>query len=132
MSGKASLEEVNSNLPLGIIGVLVGTLIGAALWFILYQVGIIAYIAGIAILVLLATHFFRWGYEIYNAFKAEYEITLTDAILSIPEMVFTGELLGSFIKELAIGFIPIAVGAATYVRKIRHEKNAATDGGVGL
>lgn len=46
---RQSKLSVDSNLPLGIIGALIGSLLGAALWVLIYQVGYIAGIAGIAI-----------------------------------------------------------------------------------
>lgn len=144
-------EEVRSNPFLGIVGALVGALAGAVLWIVLYQIGIIASIAGIAIialackgydmlskrldgkgivfciiiaaLVLIAAHFFCWGFEIYNLYKEDYGITLVDAVLSVPEMVSFNGLTLEFIKELLIGFVLIGVGVTPYIKKMLHDRN---------
>lgn len=46
---RQSKLSVDSNLPLGIIGALIGSLLGAALWVFIYQGGYIAGLAGLAI-----------------------------------------------------------------------------------
>lgn len=145
------MNEVRSNPFLGIIGALAGALAGAVLWIVLYQIGIIASIAGIAIialackgyallsrhldgkgvvfciiiaaLVLVAAHFFCWGLEIYDLYKEEYAITLLDGILSVPEVVFSGDSAIGFVKDLMIGFVLIGVGVTPYVKKILHDRN---------
>ena len=48
---RQSKLSVDSNLPLGIIGALIGSLLGAALWVFIYQGGYIAGLAGLAIFV---------------------------------------------------------------------------------
>lgn len=45
----SEVTVVRSNPLLGMVGAFVGALLGAVLWVILYQIGIIASIAGIAI-----------------------------------------------------------------------------------
>lgn len=143
---------MKSNIFLGSIGALVGAMVGAVLWVVLYQVGIIASLAGIAIvalackgyqllgkaldlkgvlvailiavLVLLGAHVFCWGLEIYNAFQAEYDMTLWDGILMIPEVVKTNDLMIDFVKELAMGLVLICVGGTPYVKKVLHYRSA--------
>lgn len=137
--------EVRSNPFLGVVGAVIGALLGAALWVILYQIGIIASIAGIAIvycackgyvmlsksgriggiitaivisvLVLVATVFFCWGLDIYSELSMEYEITFIEAILFVPEIAFTADFIVEFLKELLIGFILIGVGAMPFLRQ---------------
>lgn len=146
---------VRTNPALGVLGALLGALLGAALWVILYQIGIIASIAGIAIafcackgyallsksdklggvvvsvcisvVVLLATVFFCWGLDIYNELIVEYELTLLDAILFVPEIAFTADFMVEFIKEILIGLILIAVGAAPFVRQAVHKSRTAEE-----
>lgn len=156
MSSSTYSEEVKSNSLLGIVGALAGALTGAVLWVVLYQAGIVASIAGIAIitlackgydllsrrldgkgivfciiiavLVLTASHFLCWGFEIYDVFKEEYAITLMDAIVSVPEMVYENDLLIGFVRDLMIGLVLIGVGVTPYIKKILHERNMKVNG----
>lgn len=142
---------VRSNPLLGMVGAFVGALLGAVLWVILYQIGIIASIAGIAIVycackgyillskgdrlggiitaivisvvVLVGTVFFCWGLTIYSELITEYEITFWDAILSVPAIAFTADFVVEFVKELLIGFILVGVGGMPFIRQaVRHTK----------
>lgn len=145
------IVEVRSNPLLGVVGALVGALLGAVLWVILYQIGIIASIAGIAIaycackgytllsksgklggiivaiaisvVVLVGAVFFCWGLTLYSELITEYDLTLWDAILSVPTIAFTADFVVEFVKELLIGFILIGVGGMPFIRQaIRHVK----------
>lgn len=146
---------VRCHPALGVVGAVFGALLGAALWVVLYQIGIIASIAGIAIafcackgytllsksaklsgmiisvcisvFVLLATIFFCWGLDIYNELIVEYELTLMDAILFVPEIAFTADFVVDFVKEILIGLILIAVGATPFVRQAVHNKIEAQE-----
>lgn len=137
--------EVRSRPLLGVVGALIGALLGAVLWVILYQIGIIASIAGIAIVycackgyillsksggiggiitaivisvvVLVGAVFLCWGLSIYGELIAEPDITLWDAILSVPGVAFTADFAVEFVKELLIGFILIGVGGMPFIRQ---------------
>lgn len=141
-------EDIRTNPFLGLIGAIFGALIGAVLWFVLYRIGIIASIAGIAIVfcackgyallsksnglggvilsivisivVLVATVFFCWGMDIYNELSLDYEITLLEAIMSVPSIAFTADFVVEFVKELLMGLILIAVGSAPFLRQAIH------------
>lgn len=145
--------EIRTNPFLGVIGAILGALIGAVLWVVLYQIGIIASLAGIAIVfcsckgyallskstklggvvisifisvvVLLATVFLCWGIDIYNELSVEYEITLLEAILSVPAIAFTADFVVEFVKELLIGLILIGVGSAPFIRQASHSARTA-------
>lgn len=150
------IEEVRSNPLFGVVGALIGSLLGAVLWVILYQIGIIASIAGIAIVycackgyillsksgglggiitavvisvvVLVATVFLCWGIDIYSELITVYDITLWDAILVVPEIAFTGDLLVEFVKELLMGLILIGVGGTPFIRQAaQHTKTMQGD-----
>lgn len=146
------IAKVHSNSLLGVIGALMGALLGATLWVILSQIGIIASIAGIAIvycackgyilfskskglggiitailvsvIVLVAAVFLCWGLDIYNELITEaHAITLWDAILSVPTIAFTGDFVVEFVKELLMGFILIVVGGTPFIRQaVRYTK----------
>lgn len=151
-SSGGTTAALRSNPALGVVGAILGALLGAALWIVLYQVGIIASIAGIAIVfcackgyilcsksaklggiiisvcisvvVLLAAVFFCWGLDVYHELIAEYQLTLMDAILFVPEIALTADFVVEFIKEILIGLILIAVGATPFVRQAVHNRAA--------
>lgn len=140
---------------LGVVGALLGALLGAALWIVLYQIGIIAGIAGIAIaycackgytlfskstklggiilsvcisvVILLAAVFFCWGLDIYKELIVEYELTLMDAILFVPEIAVTPDFVVEFVKEILMGLILVAVGATPFIRQALHSKKEAAE-----
>lgn len=144
---------VRSNSALGVVGAIFGALLGAVLWIVLYQIGIIASIAGIAIVfcackgyillsksarlggmmisvcisvvVLLATIFFCWGLDIYIVMFKESGFTLMDAILFVPEIAFTADFVVEFVKEILMGLILIVVGATPFIRQAVHNKKEA-------
>ncbi|MDD2971649.1 MAG: hypothetical protein PHE02_05905 [Lachnospiraceae bacterium] len=147
-----TIMETHTNPALGVIGAIIGALLGAVLWVVLYQIGIIASVAGIAIVfcackgyallskseklggvvtaivisvvVLVATVFLCWSMDIYNELNVEYEITLLDAFLLVPEIAFTADFIVKFVKELLIGLILIGVGAMPFLRQVIHyDKN---------
>lgn len=138
------------NVVLGTVGALVGALIGAALWVLVYQLGYIAAIVGIAmiflaykgytilargkdkkgviiatvisVIVLFLAHIFCWGLELYNLLAAEYEITFMDSLLSLPSLLASdSELMMSFVKDLVIGYVLMAVGSFSFVRNLARQ-----------
>lgn len=139
------IEELRTNPLLGIVGAIGGALIGAVLWVILYQIGIIAYIAGIAIvfcackgyillsksdklggiisaiiisvLVLFAAIFFCWGLDIYNTLITEIDITMFDSILLVPFLISEADFVLEFAKEAIIGLVLIGVGGVPFIRQ---------------
>lgn len=131
-------EVRSSNVLLGTIGAILGALLGAALWIIIYQLGYVAAIAGIAIvfcsykgytllskrkegkaaiiaiivsvIVLCLAHYFCWGLEIYNQLKTDYEVTLMEAMKLVPTFVFDKEMISTD-SEVIIGFFrDLAIG----------------------
>lgn len=145
------MPEPKSNVFLGIIGALVGALLGAVIWVIIYELGVIASIAGVAIIyfsykgytllskdhgmkgVIIATllsliilsgaHFFCWGLEIYNQLGADYGLTLWDSILSVPTVVSDPEIITGFVRDYLCGIVLIFVGAFPYFRQALQGRN---------
>lgn len=143
------------NVSLGILGAIGGALLGAAIWVGLYQFGVLARLAGIAIvhlsckgyallsrsktlggaliaifiavLVLLAAHFLCWGLEIYRTLGGESGISLWNAILAVPFIAFTKNFAPDFFKELLIGLILIGVGAVPFIRQWTRSSIKTTD-----
>lgn len=153
--GGEIVSAARPNIFLGILGAIGGALLGAAIWVGLYQLGVLASLAGIAIvhlsckgyallsksktlggaliatlvavLVLLAAHFLCWGLEIFRAFGSEAGISLWDAILAVPSIAFTKDFVLDFSKELLIGLILIGVGAAPFIRQWTRNSRKTSD-----
>lgn len=124
--------ERKENLPLGIIGAVIGILIGTVLWVVIGQIGFIAGIAGYAIvfcgmkgygilgrklsktgiviciilsfLAIIGAEFISLGITAYRELH-EYSITLGQAFSLIPAMLEEPELIGAVVKDLAVGYI---------------------------
>lgn len=125
---------VKPNIVLGIIGALLGALVGSVAWVLIYQLGYIAAIAGLAIfwcsfqgyrilgkstnmlavvivllvstIVLIGAHFLCWGLEIYSLL----EISLMDAIFLIPSLVFNPVIIAED-SSIVLSFIrDLAIG----------------------
>lgn len=148
------VQGKESNVILGIIGAVVGAFLGSIVWFFIYQLGYIASIAGLAIIVgaykgyvLLAKKkdlkgvviatvisiivlclvcYFCWGFSLFTQL-AEYEITLTESLMLVPEAIAGDEqLIMEFVKEILMGLIIIFVGAVPYFRSVLRERKEQT------
>lgn len=147
-------REKKSNIVGGIIGSLIGALIGSIIWIIIYQLGYIAAAGGLAIAVCsikgyelfggklnltgiiitsiitimsvyLAQHI-SLGIDIYNAYK-EYEITIFDAIRSVPEFLTEESIARPFWTDLIIGYILTLVGSVSYISRAYKQSNYKID-----
>lgn len=120
------------NLPLGLVGAVLGVLLGSVLWIIIGQIGFIAGIAGYAIvfcgmkgyqllggklskagivvcvilsfLVIVGAEIVSLGIAIYQEFGTEYAITLGDAFRVVPDFLKEPEVAGGVMKDLAVGY----------------------------
>lgn len=116
---------------LGIIGALLFTIPGVALWVIIYNAGYIASIVGFVIsflaikgyrtlggklntaaaistviitfIMIYVSQHISLGFEIYDTFK-DLDITIIDAILEVPTFLAYDDIKSSFIKNLLIGY----------------------------
>lgn len=154
------IVDVKSNVLRGTLGAILGALLGGALWVLVYQLGYIAFIAGVAIIfcsykgyilfskrkdkkaavistivsfiVLIAAHCVCWGIDIYNAFKYDYDITFFDALIVVPEYAVDPDFSVSFFKDLLIGLVLIVVGFFTYIRSdLKKAAKSQTDAPAG-
>lgn len=131
LSGSGSVQK-KENLPLGIIGAILGTLVGSVLWVVLGQVGFIAGIAGYVIvfcgmkgygilgrelskagivicvilsfLMIAGAEFVSLAITIYNEMGGLFAPTIWDAFGWIPEMMKESELALAVAKDLVIGY----------------------------
>lgn len=124
----------NGNVVAGIVGAFLFALLGGLLYFVIYQVGIIAGICGLAIFVLanfgytlfaksnknsmvglvvsvvmmivmiFVAEYTCLSYEIFKAFKA-YDITFFDAVQATPQFMKEPEVIGSVLKDLGFAYL---------------------------
>lgn len=140
----ANTQE-NENMIAGIVGAFLFSLIGALLWFAFYQLNIIASLCGlvtvvcamygyrlfakadslkgiiiaaiISVLMIAAAEYTCVAYEIYKVYKQDFKITFFDAFRSTYSFISSGgEILGSVLKDLLIGYILGAVGSFSYIK----------------
>lgn len=111
------VQDVKSNVLLGTIGAILGAILGATVWVLIYQLGYVASIAGLAIimgsykgytlfsrrkekkaaviaiiasiLVLICAHFLCWGID----FAKELNVTIIEGIATVPLLVFNSEVI---------------------------------------
>lgn len=147
-------REKKSNIIGGIVGSLIGALIGSIIWIIIYQLGYIAAVGGLAIaicsikgyelfggklnltgiiitsiitimLVYLAQHV-SLGIDIYNAYK-EFDITIFDAIRSVPEFLAEESIMRPFLTDLIVGYILTLIGSVSYISRAYKQSNYKID-----
>ncbi|MDE6906040.1 MAG: hypothetical protein K2P76_14085 [Lachnospiraceae bacterium] len=125
--------EKKENLPLGLIGAVIGILLGSVLWVLIGQIGFIAGIAGYAIvfcgmkgygilgkelsktgiilciilsfLAIIGAEVVSLGITAYRELGEYYSLTVADAFSLLPELLKEPELMGAVAKDLAIGYI---------------------------
>ena len=137
----------------GIVGAFLFSLIGGVLYFFIYQIGFIAGICGLVIVILASfgyqlfsgkknsykaivvsvillivvlfiAEYISLSYAIYDEFKS-IGISFFDAVEATPEFLKDTEVLGAFIKDLLIAYALGAVASFTLIRnKIQESKNA--------
>lgn len=144
-------ENRAGNVFLGVIGALLFSIPGAILYFLLYQVNVIAAISAfvmlylavigyrlfskcaktsrvsvlvavtITVLMICVSEYACLAYEIFKAYK-EYGITILDAIIVTPEFLKETEIMISVFRE--IGFCIIFAGLAvfSYLRTFKKAK----------
>ena len=143
-------EKRPENVFAGIIGAFLLSLLGGALYFIIYRFGYIAGICGlvtviladwgyrkfsgaqysikgvviaviVSIIAIFLGEYFSLSYEIYDVFSADYYITFMDAVELTPEFLSDPEILPAVIKDLLIAY---ALGAVASFGKIKQAIDA--------
>lgn len=147
-------EEKHENVLFGVVGSLLFGLVGGAIYFVIYQLGLIAGIAGlitvvlsifgyklfsgvkfskkgiiiaviIAALMIPLAEYVCLGYEIFDVFKAEYDITFFDALRVTPQFLIDPEmeLIGPVAADIVIAYALSAVAAFSYVKTALKGEN---------
>ena len=84
------------------------------------------------LIMIILAEMFCLSYEIFVAFKDEYEITIFDAMRSVPDFLVESEIKGEVVKDLifAIGFGALASFSVIKIwlkaKKIRKRKRHFT------
>lgn len=122
------------NVLAGIVGAFLFSLIGGVLYFVVYELGFIAGICALVMFILsnfgyglfsgkkngkkgviiaavmtlimiILAEMFCLSYEIFVAFKDEYEITILDAMRSVPNFLQEPEIKGDVVKDLLFAVV---------------------------
>lgn len=140
---KEKKRSGKSNIITGLVGALLGSLIGVACWVLIYKLGYIAAITGVvmvvctfkgyellggcldikgiivscllSIVMLYFANQISWAWEIFNVFKAEYQITFFDAFRSTMDILKEVGMTREFYGDLAMGYIFTVIGGATVI-----------------
>lgn len=128
-----TIRKQKSNIVAGIVGGFLGSLIGVTLWIIIGLAGYIAAICGlvlavctikgyqlfggkldkkgmvitiiITILMVFVSQYLTLSLEIYNEFKADYAISVFNAIRAVPDFLKDADVSRSFYVNLGIGYL---------------------------
>lgn len=135
---QAAVLSQKSNLVAGLVGAFIGAMIGCALWILIYKLGYIAGIAGLAIgvcamkgyeilggcldrkgvigsviimivMVFLANKL-SWAWDAYDALGI-YGWSFTECFQYLGEILAESDLTGSYFSELAIGYVLTAIAS---------------------
>ena len=121
-----------SNLIAGLVGAFLGSLIGCVLWVLIYKLGFIAGLAGavtaicamkgyemfgktldkkgvicsilIVIIAIFLANKLAWSWEIYDVFKADYDISFFDAFLASDAVIAESDLVSDYYIDLLVGY----------------------------
>jgi hypothetical protein len=148
MTAQAKAEQTATpgNLPAGVVGALLFSLAGVALWVLVNRLGYVAAIcglvlmvctfkgyeffgkkmdmAGIVVCILVAlfmgfvSQYICIGMDIYDAFRYDYDITLMDALRSVPNFMLDPDLglISAYAPDLLMGYLFMALGSFSFVR----------------
>lgn len=149
------MKSKRGNLISGIVGALLGSLIGVVAWVLVYQLGYIAAIVGLVMIVCTFKGFSMFGgklnglgigvcvlvsvvmlyvaerlsvsLDIYNAAKTMYDITFFDAYRSFPEFMAESEVKAAVIQDMIYGYGFMAVGGFSTVWHTYKQHNVAPE-----
>lgn len=149
VNGQAVKPVGKENVALGILGALLLSLVGAVLYFAVYQIGVIAAVCGLAIfllanfgyvkfskagtlttkgiivsaiitlLMIFFAEYFCLSFEIYKVYKTDYDINIFDAMGVTSSFLEDKDILTGFIKDLAIAYVLSIVAIVSEIAKRR-------------
>lgn len=140
-----------SNPITGIVGAVIGSLLGVALWIIIYHLGYIASLAGLAIIicafkgyeilgrsldkkgviitsvialvmVFVANHM-AWTVECYLEIKDYFEVSFNETLKWMPDLIKEADAVKEYISDLGFGYLLTLIGGvSTIVSKFKQAK----------
>ena len=143
---KADQAAAPGNLAAGIVGALLFSLVGVALWVLVNRLGYIAAICGLVLMVCtfkgyeffgkkmdmtgivvcilvalfmgLVSQYICIGMDIYDAFRYDFDITIMDALRAVPSFMLDPELelMGAYAPDLLMGYLFMAAGSFSFIR----------------
>ena len=152
---EASLQENQQNIKAqksmlfpGLIGAFLGTLIGAVLWVLIYQLGYIAGIAGavttvcafkgyemlgkhldkkgvifsviISIIMIYFANRVAWAFSAYSELKEYFDITFFDVYRALGVLIKEADATANYYGDLVIGYIlTIVCSVGTIIRTLK-------------
>ena len=148
---KENLMSKRGNILTGMIGGIIGALIGGALWVAIYSLGYIASVAGLAIAVctikgfemfggkldklgimitfiitIIMVYFAQYaslGFEIYEVFKGDFQMSILEALRVVPEFLLDSEISRAFYLDLGIGYLLTLIGSVSTFVHNYNQKN---------
>lgn len=154
VGGVPQNEEKPENILAGVVGAFLFSLIGGVLYFIIYQLGYIAGICGLVmfvlanfgyglfsgrknskkgiiasaimtLIVIVLSEMFCISYEIFSALKDTYQITIFDAMRSLPEFLKEPEIKADVIKDLIFALVFGGLAAFSSARNMLKGEKAS-------
>lgn len=150
----ASQMKVISNLPMGLLGAFLASLIGVAAWVLVFQLGYISGFVGLLLLfcalkgyeklggcmdrkgaiavavlsliMVFASLYLCYGIEIFKVYQED-GFNIFQCLGAVPAVIEDNGLAGSFIRDLLIGWLFTgAAGAGMLINVIRGSKMNST------
>ena len=145
-AAKAEQKATPGNLPAGVVGALLFSLAGVALWVLVNRLGYVAAICGLVLMVCafkgyekfgkkidmagivvcvlvaifmgLVSQYICIGMDIYEVFGPEFDITIIDALRSVPSFLLDPELdlVSAYAPDLILGYVFMALGSFSFIR----------------
>ena len=138
-----TMEPEKNNYALGLLGAILGVILGSVVWIILYQMDIIAGLAGFAISICAVKGYFLLGGKLSKVGFAIIIITIilgvlfaecagltiywmrhfdcgvSDAINSIIDALAYSEFASAIGKDLMFGYLFTAIASVGYLKKLK-------------
>ncbi|WP_394896125.1 hypothetical protein [Clostridium paraputrificum] len=145
-----SIKDLPNNIPIGIIGGLLGSLIGVAAWMFVNYLGYISVLCAILlvfcciggykkfggrinisgvvitsviiIIMVFLANYLSLGISLYSEFK-DVGASLLDCLSDVPALLQVAEIKSAFLKDLGISYLFTVISAISIFSKTYKEDN---------